>query len=327
MICKDLISVIVPVYNVEQYLEKCVKSILKQDYINFELFLVDDGATDSSGEMCNQFAGEDTRIKVIHKQNGGLSDARNVAIDQMKGEYVVFIDSDDYVENNYLSILYGLIKEYDVEISICNFKYISESGILLNKAYNDGEILVLNQKEALKRLVIGRTINTSASMKMYKTSLFEGIRYPKGKLYEDIATTYKLFMKTDKLVYQNYSLYDYLCRTGSITKQGFTPKRLDAIENMLVMCEAIKEKYSELGDICDARIYSQYISTYSAALSGNADKTVINRLYQEMNKIRYNKCFKKKMKIYYKISKMGKTLFDSCILAEEYIQNKRKLGM
>ena len=301
----ELISVIVPVYNVESYLEKCIESILIQDYVNFELYLVDDGSTDRSGSLCDSYAQRDPRIRVLHKPNGGLSDARNAALDHIKGEYVVFIDSDDFVDPKYLSTLYRLIRMKHADISICNFQYISEKGILLNRVENSGEIIELSQKDALQSLVRGEVINTSASMKMYRTSLFKEIRYPKGQLYEDIATTYKLFFKADKLVYQNYAFYIYLCRTGSITKQSFTAKRLDAIKNTQEMCEAIKKIYPDLRDDCDARLYSQYVSTYAAALVGGANQAICMQLYQEMKTIPYNSYFKKKMKIYYRLSCLG----------------------
>ena len=124
----ELISVIVPVYNVEKYIDKCIKSIISQDYTNLEIWLVDDGSTDSSGEVCDKYAESDQRIIVIHKDNGGLSDARNVALDRMQGKYVLFIDSDDYIEKNYISYLYMLLKDYQSDISICNFKYVNEKG-------------------------------------------------------------------------------------------------------------------------------------------------------------------------------------------------------
>ena len=327
MVYTELISVIVPVYNVGPYLEKCVKSILAQDHTDFGLYLIDDGSTDQSGRVCDIFAEKDPRIKVIHKLNGGLSDARNTAIDQMQGRYVVFIDPDDHVESDYLSTLYALTQINDADISMCDFQYVSESGVILNKVKNDGKITRLDQKEAIKSLLEGGSINTSACMKMYKTELFDDIRYPKGRLYEDIATTYKLFFKAERFVYQDHPLYSYVCRSGSITKQNFTEKRLDAIRNMQEMCDAIRKRYPEFEDDCDARLYAQYISTYSSALSGKADKAVTDQLYRELKRIKYNDRFKRKMRIYHMLSDRYKILFDMCILAEGYIQHKRKLGI
>ena len=319
-----LISVIVPVYNVEKYIKKCVNSILEQDYENFELILVDDGSTDKSGDICDEFANKDCRIKVIHKENGGLSDARNVAIDQINGEYIVFIDSDDYIEKNYLSTLLKLVEKYNVKISVCNFKYITETGNILNDVHDDGKIEIYSQKDAIKNLIKGCEINTSASMKMYHRSLFSDIRYPKGKLYEDISTTYKLFFEVDRIAYQNSSLYIYLCRTGSITKSIFTERRLDAITNMTQMCNAIKNRYPELTPICEARLFSQYIGTYGAALDGNADRIILRQLYDDIRKFKNTEHYSFKMKCYFWGSKLGQQFFNIIIEIEYAIQKIRK---
>lgn len=322
---QDLISIIVPVYNVEKYLEKCIDSILNQDYQAFELFLVDDGSTDESGMICDAFEKKDSRIRVIHKKNGGLSDARNAAIDKMSGDYVVFIDSDDYVESNYLSVLLGLIKKYNVDISACNFVYMNENGKILNRVDNDGKILLLEQKDALSKILEGREINTSAGMKMYSSRLFKDIRYPLGKLYEDISTTYKLFLKVDRVVYQNYSLYTYLCRGGSITKTGFTIKRMDAVYNLEIMCNDIKYHYPQLEPRCNASLFSQYVTTYGAAIDGNAEKKVLDEMYDAIINLKSNVYFSKKMKIYFLISRLNRLMFNCCIKIENYYQKKRKL--
>ena len=241
----ELISVIVPVYNVEKYLDKCIKSIINQDYINLEIWLIDDGSTDSSGEICNKYAEKDHRITVIHKENGGLSDARNVALDQMQGKYVLFIDSDDYIEKKYISYLHMLLKDYQCDISVCNFKYVNEKGKMINKPKDTGEIIQYSRKEAIEKILQGKEINTSASMKLYRSELFKNIRYPKGRLYEDIATTYKTILRVDRVVYGDYSGYVYLCRGGSITKREFTEERLDSIYNMEEMCSNIMKVYPD----------------------------------------------------------------------------------
>lgn len=152
----ELISVIVPVYNVEKYIDKCIKSIISQDYTNLEIWLVDDGSTDSSGEVCDKYAESDQRIIVIHKDNGGLSDARNVALDRMQGKYVLFIDSDDYIEKNYISYLYMLLKDYQSDISICNFKYVNEKGQILNNPEDTGKIVQYSKEEALDKILQGK---------------------------------------------------------------------------------------------------------------------------------------------------------------------------
>lgn len=319
-----LITVIVPVYNVEKYIDKCITSIICQDYTNLEIILVDDGATDLSGQICDNYAKDDNRIKVIHKTNGGLSDARNVAIDIMTGEYVVFIDSDDYIEKNYISYLYYLIIKYKAQISICNFKYVTEAGTSINKAYDSGMEKELSQRDAILELLCGKEINTSASMKLYKSDLFSDIRYPKGKLYEDISTTYKTFLKSDKIVYGDMSLYIYLCRDGSITKQTFSNKRMDAIENLKEMCYDIENAYPQFKEYCKSRLFSQYISVYLVLKKSRFSIELEKQLFDEIRKMKSCVKCNRKEKVYGVISGIGKLPFDICIVLENCIQTRRR---
>ena len=222
------ISVIVPVYNVERYLTRCIDSILAQTYQNFELILVDDGSTDGSGTLCDSYMKKDSRIKVIHKKNGGLSDARNSGIDAAEGEFLSFIDSDDWVRPDFLNILHGNAVQYGADASVVN----------LHKEYDDGRIEKLNRvseellsrEEALQNLYrIGIYINVACN-KLYKSALFSDIRYPVGKLHEDGFTTYKLLYKANRVYYSNADLYCYYQRSGSIMNQPFTERRLDEYE-------------------------------------------------------------------------------------------------
>ena len=293
----ELISVIVPVYNVEKYIDKCIKSIISQDYTNLEIWLVDDGSTDSSGEVCDKYAESDQRIIVIHKDNGGLSDARNVALDRMQGKYVLFIDSDDYIEKNYISYLYMLLKDYQSDISICNFKYVNEKGQILNNPEDTGKIVQYSKEEALDKILQGKEINTSASMKLYCCDLFKNIRYPKGKLYEDVATTYKTILGANRVVYGDYSGYVYLCRSGSITQKKFT--------------EMI-------------RLFEQYVSVYSAAKNSIGNKIIEKQIFGKLKDMRKRANVRGKDKVYSISIAIGKWLFDTIILVENSIQRYRK---
>ena len=194
---EDLITVVVPIYKVEKYLEKCIDSIIKQTYENLEIILVDDGSPDKCPQICDEYAKKDSRIKVIHKKNGGLSDARNAGIDIAKGEYITFVDSDDYIEKDYVEVLYDSIKENDSDMAIGSHKVIYENGTILNK--ETGEKSVLDAKTVLERILYDENIDLSAWAKLYKTELFEEIRYPKGRVFEDAATTYKLVDKSKKI--------------------------------------------------------------------------------------------------------------------------------
>ena len=222
----ELISIVVPVYNVD----KCIESIINQSYSNLEIILVDDGSKDSSGIMCDSYILKDKRIKVIHKENGGLSDARNVGIDKAKGEYIVFIDSDDWIDEKMIEILYNIIKKNNSDISICDYFLAYNEEIQTQK--EDIEIINLSNIEALKKIYdkdLGVCMIVAWN-KLYKRNLFkDDIRYPYGKIHEDEFTTYKLLYKAEKISYTKQKMYYYRQRENSITS-SFNKKRLDCLE-------------------------------------------------------------------------------------------------
>lgn len=214
-----LISVIVPVYKVEEYLDRCVRSILAQTYRNLEVLLVDDGSPDRCGAICDAFAAQDERVKVIHKVNGGLSDARNVAIDVAKGDYLGFVDSDDFIHPKMYESLLNAILESNASISACFYRSFKPGEDCFTNDEHP-ETIVLGQKEALAHFYSFNCVNfTLVWNKLYEKSLFEGIRYPKGKTREDEFTTYKLVYKAHKLVFLKDHLYFYLQRPGSIMRE------------------------------------------------------------------------------------------------------------
>lgn len=225
-----LISVIVPIYNVEKYLDKCVQSILAQTYTNLEIFLVDDGSPDRCGEMCDEYARQDSRVKVIHKPNGGLSDARNVAIDVANGEWIVFIDSDDFVTNDHIKTLYELTTKYNTKIAASQFIELPEGeSIQIDNKNITSECL--DKKGALATMFYQDKFETSAWGKIYAKSLFDtGIRYPYGKLYEDLPTTYRLLELTDKVAVTSKKTTFYLIRNSSIQGQSFSEKKNAVLE-------------------------------------------------------------------------------------------------
>lgn len=320
----SLVSVVVPVYNVENYLSKCIESIISQTYTELEIILVDDGSSDKSGTICDIYAKNDSRITVIHKKNGGLSDARNKALEIISGSYVIFVDSDDYIEVDYVAYLLELVERNEADISICNFKYVNENGNLLNRISDSRMQCVFDRREAIDKLLTGKEVNTSASMKMYKTELFDNVRYPIGKYYEDVSTTYKLILKADKIVYGDRALYVYLCRTGSITKQKFNSRHLDALDNIEEMCNSISAIYPDLSDKCKARVFSQYLSIYLMLRKANGDIHLQNELFNKMKTMNFSSFRGKKVKMYYWLIRIGKKPFDLAIGFEELLQRKRK---
>ena len=277
-----LVSVIIPVYNVEQYLDKCVQSVINQTYKNIEVILVDDGSPDNCPKMCDEYSVCDKRIKVIHKSNGGLSDARNAGIDRAKGDYITFVDSDDYVEDNYVELLLHSVHKYNADISCGKQNVLYGDSIV--KAYT-GKHYVLNSEEALRMMLYHDDMDVSAWAKMYKRSLFEGIRFPVGRLYEDAATTYKLIDKADVITLESFPIYNYVMRNDSITNNSFSEKKLDLITSTREMTEIISKKYPTLDVACQRRLLYAYLSTLTQAVkSDNVNRDVVESLTNYINK-------------------------------------------
>lgn len=225
-----VISVIVPVYNVELYLKRCVDSIIEQSYNNIEIILVNDGATDSSPEICDFYARTDSRIRVIHKENGGLSSARNAGINIMNGKYVLLIDSDDYIEKDMISKLYFVAQEKKADIVTCQFVKVFDDK---NNQYpsNNQNMKIWTGKQSLVQMFYPGGIGWSACNKMYRATLFENIRYTEGVYWEDMATTYKLYEKCSVVVETPYRLYFYYIRNSGITGKKSTKRAYDAVIN------------------------------------------------------------------------------------------------
>ena len=241
---EPLISVIIPVFNVEKYIKRCVESVLEQTYRHLEIFLVDDGSTDTSGEICEHLKKKDVRIKVIHKTNGGLSDARNVALDIAQGEWITFIDSDDWVEKKYIECLYEKAVETNSQISIGNF--VTTSGAVGSKEQEKELYIVMDNEEAILNLLYQKYYTTSAWGKLYKRELFDEIRFPVGKLYEDVETIYKVFVGAERCVYTAKKLYYYFQRNESIVRTGFTIKKMDYADNAREVLKDVKKRYPSL---------------------------------------------------------------------------------
>ena len=245
---EPLISVIVPVYKVEQYLPKCVDSILNQTYRNLEVILVDDGSPDTCGVICDAYAEKDPRVKVIHKENGGLSSARNAGIDIAQGEYFGFVDSDDWIEPEMYETLYSGIQKYDAKVAY--------GGRYDVDGKTGGRIVGLcpEKEECISGIeMLGRTFlwdrcDSAAWDKLYHRSLFDEIRYPQGFNSEDIAIFYKLMELTDKVVMCNKPLYNYLHRPNSITTAKLSDKTFHFLHHTDTIYPYIRKNHPELAD-------------------------------------------------------------------------------
>ncbi len=257
----ELISVVLPVYKVEKYLSRCIDSVIGQSYENLEIILVDDGSPDKCGEICDNYAKIDNRIKVIHKANGGLSDARNAGIREAKGEFITFIDSDDYVEKNYVESLYSAICKDNSDISVGAHRAVYENGTVIAKTMD--KRCLLSSEQAIKSILYDDGVDLSAWGKLYRTSLFSDIEYPMGRLYEDAATTYKLIHKADKISVIPDVIYNYMIRENSIAAGKFSPKKMDLITSTEEMCEFCTENYPELEKAAKRRLVYAHLSTLS----------------------------------------------------------------
>lgn len=251
---QPLISIVIPIYNVALYLERCLESVCSQTYQNLEIILVDDGSTDNSRHICDEYAARDNRINVIHKENGGLSEARNVGIDIFKGEYITFIDSDDFVHNGYIQRLYDLLIGGEADISVIGQQKFSSSNEI-KEHEKDSNIKYFTGISAIADMWYQKNILTSAWGKLYNKSLFHEIRYPVGKLYEDLATTYRLFYLAKKIVYSSEILYYYYQRSSSIMYQKFTLDKMDRIAISLELLEWAKAYCPELREAATARFF------------------------------------------------------------------------
>lgn len=250
-----MISVIVPVYKVEKYLGKCVQSILAQTYKDFELILVDDGSPDNCPNLCDEYAKKDKRVRVIHKENGGLSDARNAGTAIAEGDYVTYIDSDDYVSEDYLETLFSLIDKYKADIAI--------TGICV---FLDGRKPVINKRikeycytgvQALESMLYQNTLDTSACAILLPIDVARRYPFPVGKYHEDEYTTYKYYFGVERVVVSTCPQYFYLQRAGSImhTFGQASLDELDAADNLVAFCE---EKYPKLVKAAESKKFSDY---------------------------------------------------------------------
>lgn len=244
---KDLISVIIPVFNVEEYIKKCINSILNQTYVNIQIILINDGSTDSSGQICKEYAEKHQNILVINQNNQGLSAARNTGLTNAKGKYVTFVDSDDYVSPYYIEYLYKLIRQSNADISQCN--EVRFTGLEVQKATQITQpttYKVYASQEAFENWAYQKIIKTTAWGKLYRSELFDNIKFPFGKKYEDFGTIYKLLLGVDRMVVGNQAHYFYRQRPSSIIHEKFNKRNLDRLQ--------IANEIVKFASSCDYRI-------------------------------------------------------------------------
>ncbi len=258
-----LISVIIPVYNTGKFLCKCVDSVIHQSYQNLEIILVDDGSTDDGPSICNEYINFDTRIAVIHKKNGGVSSARNTGIDKAHGEYLCFIDSDDYIDQYMLEKLYHTASEHNADITFCNYNDVYDAEYLGRK-YESMEIKrgVISSVEAIGQLDLVPFI--VVWNKLYKKRVFKNIRYPEGYFYEDEIVIHRLYGECEKIAVIPDRLYFYRHHNGSITDT--TEKNIRKLDTIKALCDRAvychMKGWSELENIAAARLWNFWLEKY-----------------------------------------------------------------
>lgn len=275
VLSEKLISIIVPVYNVEQYLRRCVNSLVGQTYRNIEIILVDDGSPDRCGEICDDYAKQDSRVKVIHKPNGGLSDARNKGIDTANGDYLMFIDSDDWIEPETCQVVLQAINDVKPDTVVFGVNYVYDSGRVTKS--RRGLTGLADKKECLKRLMYNISeggIFNYACNKAFSARLFEGLRFPMGKLAEDQDVVYQLVHKSSRIYVTDRHLYNYYQRNGSISYANYYPEVIkDRHELWLKRLDFVKARYPDLKKYQLAQILATaYVSVVKLkAVEGNED--------------------------------------------------------
>lgn len=276
-----MISVIIPVYNTKQYLQSCLDSLLAQTYSDLELLFIDDGSTDGSAELLDFFARQDRRIRVIHQENGGVCAARNRGIDEARGEYLSFIDSDDTLEPDLYETLMNLIREHGVEIAHCSYNRVTNG--VIKHIGNTGSVHVHSREEALCCLLTGKLFVGSCWTKLYARRLFVDVRFPSGiRTNEDMLVNFQLFRQVEKSVFADVCKYNYL--TSETSSCVRTPQRKRAEDLLTVNCRMLEENPGpELEDILQRRILVALFSCFkTSAYEAKPDRTYQARLAEQI---------------------------------------------
>lgn len=227
---EPLISVIIPAYNVEKYLERCLNSVIRQTYRNIEILLIDDGSTDQTGAICDRYADLDGRITVMHKDNSGQADCRNIAFQASSGEMICYVDSDDLIAEDYLEYLYQLLMKYGGDISMCGYRKFSDKRAIRTEGIDAGShVQSMSGEEALESLLYQREVMTSPWAKLFHKKILEGILFPVGRLYEDLGMVYKTLVRAQKVIYGSAQKYYYYQRQGSTMQKRFEPRKMDRV--------------------------------------------------------------------------------------------------
>lgn len=240
---EELVSIIVPIYNVEPFLEKCVNSLLNQTYTNIEVILVDDGSPDECPDICDKYREEDHRVKVIHKKNGGLSSARNSGLKVCRGDYIMFVDSDDWIEVDLIEKMVKVMRNNPVQLVTCGRCVTDEN---YQEKIISGKSEILSVKEVIKKSIFNNEIGIAAWGKLYKRIILENIEFPEGEIHEDVAIIYHIFNKCSLIYVLDYAGYYYRYNADGISKQQYSKKYDVVLKHVLENEQLINTQYPEL---------------------------------------------------------------------------------
>ena len=293
-----LVSIVVPIFNTEKYLTSCINSILEQTYTNFECILVNDGSTDGSLAICNSAVEHDARFRVINKPNGGLSDARNAGLDAARGDYISFIDSDDWVDPDFISFLLKGLTYNSADMATCaRINHYGEKSFpqYVTKPTN------MSSEELVRSVLCDELADVAACDKLYRSSMFQDIRFPIGEISEDIAVFFKLAAKTKRVHLTGVPLYHYRHRPGSITTtSSFSKRNADVIKTFDILRSELLLKYPNLTSQIDRYCIKGYSNVLAVALCAERDgftsdfiKETKRRLLRELPTIVSNNSFSK----------------------------------
>lgn len=273
---KDLISVIIPVYNTEKYLGKCLNSVLSQTYTKIEVILIDDGSLDSSGKICDTYALSDTRVRVLHIENEGAGKARNIGLANASGTYVTFIDSDDFVRKEYLEVLYKNIKKYNVSASFIGMKNINENEECFNG--KEGHPRLFLRKEFFPKFVNQEKLNFSVCGALYDKTVFDKILFPEDRFSEDMWVKFFLMTHLRKIVIDETELYYYVIHKGSKMTSDFRMEKLDKLEVYKKQAVYVRHNYPELYDKAKEQYYVNLFDiTGSMVATGKFDQSEMQK--------------------------------------------------
>ena len=283
-----LISVIIPVYNVEDYLHYAIESLEKQTYKNFEIILVNDGSTDNSGKLCDEYSEKYSNVRVFHKENGGLSDARNFGVQKAKGEFITFLDPDDYLEAYSLELLASVQKQHNCDIVSTRVKATELYNVYSNHSLTEEDIknvIVMDRDVFLEEAFYDKVATVSACGKLYRKSILE-IPFPKGRIYEDLYIISEHVEKANKIVHTPIQIYNYYKRQGSIVNSKFTSKQYDFFDAIAYNRQVIREKFNNVAKLVTAINAKEVIGSFK--IIGSAYKTSISDVYNIRKIIKEN---------------------------------------